>query len=118
AARYAWAEFLAQEMTSSIADVAYAASSRATTAGQAPTGLEAARIGLIVAPWEERLWRCAIRAKWAMSDGDGIGDIVSELEEQLALLEAEPEEQTQDLLEEIEVRLSGRNTPKARKAAW
>lgn len=116
AARYAWAEFIAHEMTSSIADVAYAASSRATSAGRAQTGLEAARTGLKVAPWEERLWRCAIRATWAMSDVNGIGDIVNELEEQLAQLEAEPEKQTQDLLEEITTRLSDRNTPKARQA--
>lgn len=118
AARYAWAEFMAQEMISSIADVSYAASSRAITSGQAQVGLEAALTGLKVAPWEERLWRCAIRASWVMSDMEGISDILSGLEEQVALLEAEPERQTQDLLEEIEARLHGRNTPKAREAAW
>lgn len=116
AARYAWAEFLAQEMTASIADVAFAASTRALQQAATPEALTAARTGLKVAPWEERLWRCAIRAMWAMSDADGIGQVVSELEAQLALLEAEPEDATRDLLDEIAMRLDGQVALEVRRA--
>ncbi|MGC0252669.1 LysM peptidoglycan-binding domain-containing protein [Pseudactinotalea sp. Z1748] len=118
AGRYAWAEFLAEEMTASIADVAYAASTRSLSAQRPAQGLQAARTGLQVAPWEERLWRCVIRCQWAMSDTDGIGRTVANLEAQLVKIGAEPEAETHNLLDQIEDRLNHPTGSKARQAAW
>lgn len=101
AGRYSWAEPHIQEMVASIVDVAYAAAARATQQGRLSDAAWACRAGLEVSPDAERLWRMLIRAQWEASDMTGVREAVDALQQQLVDLEADPEEKTSDLLDEV-----------------
>nr|NLD41775.1 LysM peptidoglycan-binding domain-containing protein [Actinomycetales bacterium] len=101
AGKYTWAEPHAQEMISSIVDVAHEVGRRSLLAGDAEGARWASAVGLAVTPDDERLWRNAIRAEWMLGDQQALWALVKRCYEHLDDLEVEPDAETEKLVAEL-----------------
>ena len=98
ASRYAWAQTDISEMIAAIADVAHELATRAITAGDVRTAVWAAEKGLDVEPVSEALWRDRITAAYQAGDLDAV---ISRYHHVLDTINADPDPETQDLINEV-----------------
>ncbi|WP_331736073.1 LysM peptidoglycan-binding domain-containing protein [Streptomyces sp. NBC_00057] len=96
--RYAWAESLAQEMTSEIVDAADDLAERYLARGDARNALWAATRGLTVAREMECLWRHKFRALSLLGEEAALESSIRQLDELLLELGSSMDEETEQVL--------------------
>ena len=96
--RYVWAEFLRQEMISSIVDVAHELASRALQRGDAPAARRAAHVGRLADAVDERLWRDSFKAEYLAGNKAGIEELADKLTGLLEDAGSDMEPETVELL--------------------
>ncbi|WP_331736178.1 bacterial transcriptional activator domain-containing protein [Streptomyces sp. NBC_00057] len=96
--RYAWAESLAQEMTSAIVDAADDLADRYLARGDARNALWAATRGLTVAREMEYLWRHKFRALSLLGEEAALESSIRQLDELLLELGSSMDEETEQVL--------------------
>jgi len=100
--RYAWADSFRQEMIASIVDAAHELAERSLSIRDVATARLAAIVGEKVDPASEIPVRDRLRAEDLANDVDGIERVIARLDLHLAELdEDEPEEETQQLIDEL-----------------
>lgn len=99
--RYTWVEVHAQEMRSSIVDVACETSRRALLEGKPRLAAEAAEAGLRAYRDDERVWRYAIRSAAQLGEHRRVQELVDDLTAHLTDLDVDPQPETNDLLDEL-----------------
>lgn len=100
--RYLWADSFAREMIASIVDIACETARRALLEGKPKLAAAAASAGLRATGDEERTWRYAIRAHIQLGDYATVDALVAGLTAQLTELDADPERETNDLLDQLQ----------------
>lgn len=101
AGRYAWAETDRLEICASIVDIAHTLAIRSLEAGDPRTAAWAASKGLDADPIAEILWRDALTAAHQAHDHTRITELVQRLHITLDALDAEPEDATADLIDQL-----------------
>jgi hypothetical protein len=97
--RYAWAEPHRQEMIAAIIDVAHEVATRSARAGRLDLARRATAVGRTIDPASELIWRDALRTELIAGDPEGHGRIAAELTDLLADHDADPEPETEQLLD-------------------
>lgn len=103
-------------MATQIVDVAETLATRAVRSGDPATARWAARQGLKVAEYDERLWRCLLQAA---HDEAGVGAMEAVFDECIRVIEAtvEPFDSLQPETIELYIRLGGRRRSQRRERA-
>lgn len=99
--RYAWAEYLRQEMTSRISDVAHRLAELRLDAGDPAGALAAVDRGLAVSPYSENLYRLAFQAARRQDGSAEVEKYAARLDTALEGLHADMEEETSLLLRSL-----------------
>lgn len=99
--RYAWAEFVRQEMISSVVDVAHEVALRALQKGDSATARRAAAAGRLADPLDERLWRDTFKAEYLAGNRSGLEDLADKLTDLLDHAGSDMETETMELLTEL-----------------
>lgn len=100
--RYAWADSFRQEMIASIVDAAHELAERSLSIRDIATARFASIVGEKVDPASEIPVRDRLRAEALANDVEGVERVIARLDLHLAELdEEEPEEETQQLIDEL-----------------
>jgi len=98
---WAWAETDRSEMIQLVADIAHELATRALHAGDARTATWAAAKGVMVEPASETLWRDALLAAWQSAVPGRVDVIAEQMTSTLEGIAGELEDETLELLDEL-----------------
>nr|WP_246221419.1 BTAD domain-containing putative transcriptional regulator [Phytoactinopolyspora mesophila] len=103
---YAWADIHAQEMIASIVDVCHVLAERAMGVGDLRGAQMATLLGLDIEPGSELLWRARLKAEVRLGDPAQVVSMIRKLRELAEQLWGDLEDETVELIDQIEERLS------------
>lgn len=106
AKNYLWNEMMRSRMIDAICDTAHELVRRSTNAGNPALARLGARVGRMVDPANEQMWRNGLLAEHSAKNRVGVEEIAKRLHDYLDSFgeDYEPEEETQDLLKQLRKR--------------
>lgn len=106
AKNYLWNEMMRSKMIDAICDTAHELVRRSTNAGNPALARLGARVGRMIDPANEQMWRNGLLAEHAAKNRLGVEEIAKRLHDYLDSFgeDYEPEEETQDLLKQLRKR--------------
>ncbi|MFG2405366.1 BTAD domain-containing putative transcriptional regulator [Streptomyces brevispora] len=99
--RYAWAEYLRQDMIAAVVDTAALLAELLLASGEHVSAREAADKGLLVGPAAERLHRLAIRAANLAGDDEAVERYATSIDQLTDRLGTEMQPETAELLDQV-----------------
>jgi len=99
---FAWAEPLRQDMLAGVVDVAHEVARRALEIPDAALARQATKVGRLVDPTNELLWRDALRAEYVAGSREGQRRVVEQVYALADDLEIDLEPATEQLIAELD----------------